>query len=155
MRLESIYKKIRMKLIKVIVVIALLSVMVLTNCQIYEGAISERDKKELNVNKKDPSTIIFMDYFNIDFKIKPIATGQVTKYDTTNIFLYNTFDGFVESPEDTKIYLIYINENDMYILKKKVYYEFKLKGTFQQQVGQMRYIKMLYKKHLSELKKEK
>jgi hypothetical protein len=144
-----------MKIIKFIVGIALILVMILTNCRIYVGDRGEEDRKELREIKKDPSTIIFMDYFNIDFDIKPIATSQVTKYDSTNIFIYSKFDGFVESAEDAKIYLIYINENEMYILKKKVYYEFKLKGTRQQQAGQMQYIKMLYKKHLSQIKKSK
>lgn len=142
-----------MKIIKLIVGIALISVMVLTNCQIYGSSNGEEDRKELRAIKKDPSTIIFMDYFNMDFNINPIATSQVTKYDSTNIFLYNIFDGFVESAEDAKVYLIYINDDEMYLLKKKVYYQIKLKGTYLQQGGQRRYIKMLHKKHLSELKK--
>lgn len=142
-----------MKVIKVIVGIAFLSAMILTNCQIYEGRSSEQDRKELRAIKKDPSSIIFMDFYNIDFDIKPIATSQVTRYDTSNIFLYDTFDGFIESAEDAKVYLIYINDNEMYILKKKIYYQLKLKGTRLQQAGQRRYIKMLHKKHLSDLKK--
>jgi hypothetical protein len=142
-----------MKVIKVIVGIAFLSAMILTNCQIYEGRSGEQDRKELRAIKKDPSSIIFMDFYNIDFNIRPIATSQVTRYDTSNIFLYETFDGFVESAEDAKVYLIYINDDEMYLLKKKVYYQIKLKGTRLQQGGQRRYIKMLHKKHLSELKK--
>lgn len=141
-----------MKIVNFIGVISLVSVLILSTYYMYDEIRSEQARIELKAIKNNPDSIIFIDYYNMGFNITPIATGMVTKYDTTNIFLYDTFDGFVESAEDAKIYLIFINENEMFLLKNHIYYQFKLKGTSIQQQEQMRKIKLLHTKHLNKFK---
>lgn len=130
-----------MKLIKIFNVIIVLFLLV--SCQTYKS-ISKIDKEELVLINNNPDNIIFMDYYSMNFQIEPIQTKKMVKYDKSNIFEYDKFEGFIESNEDAKIYLIYLNDETMFILKKSQYYSIKLKEND----TQMKYIKFMYNKHL-------
>lgn len=133
-----------MKSIKFIVILALL---VLTSCSVY----NKEERRELKAIENNPDDVIFLDYYNLDYKVTSIPTSMIPKYETSNIFLFDKFEGFIESDEDAKIFLIYINDNEMYLLKKCTYYRFELKGSDLEQRGQRVYIKTLYHKNLLKL----
>lgn len=129
--------------------IAILCLVVLSSCSVY----NKQERTELKLINSNPDDVIFLDYYNLDYKVTPIPSSLIPEYGPRNIFLYDKFEGFIESDEDAKIFLIYISDDEMYLLKKCVHYRFELKGSVLQQRGQRTYIKTLYHNNLININK--